>query len=83
MNYEVLFYDGWSTVPAYYLVGSVEGDTPEQSLEANIEQVTRQVRELLSLDDSDVSDDQIQETIYVLRENGLVSLQDVEGLSGR
>lgn len=83
MNYEVLFYDGWSTIPAYYLVGSVEGDTPEQSLEANIEQVTRQVRELLSLNDSDVSDDQIQETIYVLRENGLVSLQDVGGLSGR
>jgi outer membrane lipopolysaccharide assembly protein LptE/RlpB len=78
-----LFYDGWSTVPAYYLVGSVQGDTPEQALEANIEQVTRQVRDLLSLNDSDVSDDQIQETIYVLRENALVSLQDVEGFRGR
>lgn len=27
MVYKVLFFDGWGTDPAYYLLDSVEGDT--------------------------------------------------------
>jgi hypothetical protein len=38
-NYEVLFYNGWMDTPAYYLVSDVEGETPEQALAVNLDQV--------------------------------------------
>ncbi len=82
MIYEALYYDGWDMPPAYYLVGEVEGDTPEQALAANLERITQQIREQLNLSD-EVSDEDIQETIYVLRENGLLSVQDLERLGMR
>lgn len=77
MIYEVLFYDGWCDIPAYYLLDSVEGGTPEEALTTNIERITQQVRERLGLLASELSDRQIQDTIYVLRENGLVCARDV------
>ena len=72
MFYEVLFYDGWGDMPAYYLLDGAEGDTPEQALAANLERITQEVREKFNLPEDWVSDEKIQETIYVLRENGLV-----------
>jgi hypothetical protein len=83
MTYEVLFFDGWGMTPAYYLLDGVEGDTPEQALAANLEQITQQVRRCFDLRENGLSDEQIRETIYVLRENGLVSAKDVAGLRGR
>jgi hypothetical protein len=77
MVYEVLFFDGWGAMPAYYLVESVEGDIPEDALAANLERITQQVRHQFDLRESEVSDKQVQETIYVLREDGLVSARDV------
>jgi len=82
MVYEVLFFDGWGTIPAYYLLGSVEGDTPEHALGANLERITQQVRRQFGLPEGEVRDEQIQETIYVLRENGLVSMREVARVSG-
>ncbi len=75
MLYEVLFYDG--DIPAYYLLDGVEGDTPEQALAANLERITQEVRDRFNLQKDDASDERIQETIYLLRENGLVSVRDV------
>jgi hypothetical protein len=83
MIYEVLFFDGWGDIPAYYLIDSVEGDTPEQALATNLERITLQIRRRFNLSDRDVSNRKIRETIYVLRENGLVSARDVVGLSRR
>ena len=74
--YEVLFYNGWETVAAYYLIDSVEGNTPEQALAENIDQVTQKVRELFGLDSSDLSNERLRETIYILREGGLVPVQN-------
>jgi hypothetical protein len=77
MLYEVLFFDGWGDLPAYYLLDGVEGDTPEQALTTNIERITQQVRARFGLLAGELSDRQIQDTIYVLRENGLVCARDV------
>ena len=77
MVYEALFFDGWGTLPAYYIIDGVEGDTPEQALVANIDRITDQVRRLFHLPEQGVSKEQIQETIYVLRANGLVPGRNV------
>ena len=82
MVYEVLFFDGWGTIPVYYLLDSVEGDTPEHALAANLKRITQQVRRQFGLPEGEVRDEQIQETIYVLRENGLVSMREVARVSG-
>lgn len=72
-NYEVLFYNGWVEPPAYYLVGDVEGETPEQALATNLSQVIGVVREKFSLDDDRGSERVVREYLYVVREGGLLS----------
>lgn len=81
MIYEVLFFNGWGTIPAYYLLDSLEGDTPEHALAANLERIIQQVRRRFDLCEDEVSHEQIQEMIYVLRENGLISARSVAGLA--
>ena len=80
MTYEVLFYNGWEPVPTYYMIGAIEGDSPVNALAANIARITRRVRILLRLREAEVPSRAIQQALYVLRENGLVSLRDVERL---
>jgi hypothetical protein len=82
MMYELLYYDGWGQMPAYYLLGGLEGDTPEDALRRNLQQATRDVRDLFCLSEDDMSDEDIQETLYVLRENGLVPVRDLARLQG-
>ncbi len=72
MVYEVLFYNGWVEPPAYYLVTDASGDSPEQALENNLARIIQQVRTTFALDLSDGSDSSLKETIYLLREDGLV-----------
>ncbi|MFQ5791814.1 MAG: hypothetical protein ACE5JI_15180 [Acidobacteriota bacterium] len=71
--YEVLFYNGWQDVPAYYLVDSVEGRSPKEALTKHLPKVIGSVREQFSLG-SHIDDDYICESLYVLRNNALVSL---------
>ena len=61
MVYEVLFFNGWGTMPAYYLLDGVEGNTPEQALAANLERVIQQVREHFGFAEDEMSDARIQE----------------------
>jgi len=70
ITYEVVYFDGWSDVPAYLLAGAVEGDTPEQAPANNRERLINMVRESLSLDD--LPDHHILETLYIIREGGLL-----------
>ena len=78
MTYEVLFYNGWMDPPAYYLITSASGDSPEQALQKNLAKITRQVRKTFDLDKNDAADRRLQETIYLLRENGLVSARNFQ-----
>ncbi|TET45415.1 hypothetical protein E3J62_07615 [candidate division TA06 bacterium] len=81
MVYEVLFFDGWGSVPAYYLLDSVEDDTPEHALVANFQQIVQQVRRRFALHETEVPNRRIQDTVYIVRENGLASARDIGGLS--
>ncbi len=80
--YEAVYYDGWG-IPAYYLLHSVDGESPEQALRDNLQRLTAQVRELFGLSPDDVPDDKIQETLYVIRSDGLVSVHNLERSSSR
>lgn len=69
--YEVLFYNGWQDVPAYYLVDSVEGRRPKEALTRQLGGVIATVRKEFGLS-AEVADHKICESLYVLRSDGLV-----------
>jgi hypothetical protein len=73
MTYEALFYDGWTDVPAYYLIDGIQGRTAEDALANNLDRLVQAARELLDLPSEIVPDRRIKQSIYVLRRNGLVS----------
>jgi hypothetical protein len=81
MEYEVLFYNGWVQPPAYYLVAAVEGDSPEQALVEHLDEITQEIRDLFLFDESWSTDGKLRETIYVLRENGLISIEEAKKTS--
>jgi hypothetical protein len=74
--YEVLFYNGWQDVPAYYLVDSVEGRRPKEALARQLGRVIATVRTEFGLD-AEVVDRKICESLYVLRSDGLVRASTV------
>ena len=69
-SYEAVYYNGWLEPPAYVLIDFVDGDTPEQALTDNKDRLLEAVREMFSLED--LSDYRILETLYIIRENGLL-----------
>jgi hypothetical protein len=75
--YEVLYYDGWGNIPAYYLIDSAKGETPEQALKENLASITSKIRKLFDLNGNEISNSKIHESIYVLKETGLVSVRDL------
>lgn len=75
-HYEVLFYNGWTDTPAYYLVGDIEGESPEEALATNLNQVIEIVRGKFSLDDDRGAERFIREYLYVVREGGLLSARE-------
>jgi hypothetical protein len=74
MLFEVLFYDGWGEMPAYFLVDVVEGETAEEALQNNLPQIIAAVREMFKLDES-VTDEKICETLYLLHPEGLLPVR--------
>lgn len=75
-HYEVLFYNGGIEPPAYYLVGDVEGETPEEALATNLNQVIEIVRGKFSLDDDRGAERFIRESLYIVRERGMLSARE-------
>lgn len=73
MLHQALFFDGWGLAPAYYQVDVVEGEIPEQALSDNRSKIVASIRHIFGLSVEDISDEEIYETIYLLREGGLVS----------
>ena len=57
------------------MIDSVDGDTPEQALTDNKERLLEAVREMFSLEDD--SDYHILETLYIIRENGLLPARQI------
>jgi len=75
--YEVVYYDDSSMPPTYYLVGGARGESPEQALRLNLRRLISRVRKYLHLLPEDVSDEKIQRVLYVIRSDGLVSVQSL------
>ena len=59
------------------MLNGVEGEPPEEALRLNLEYLTGEARNVLGLSPEDISDEEIQETIYVIRSDGLVSVHDL------
>ncbi len=70
--YEVLFYDGSQPQPAYYLIGGVKGRSPTEAMRRNLPALTELARAQLKLG-ADYPARKIHESLYVLRDGGLVS----------
>ena len=78
MVYEVLFFEGWGAMPAYYLVASAEGANPTEALERSLPKAIAEVRRLFCLGD-EIPDEAIQKSIYLLKDDGLVSVTELGG----
>ena len=71
--YEVLFYDGEASQPAYYLLDGIDGEegkTADDTLRDNIEELTELARKVLHLGE-DYPVKRIRDSLYLLRDNGL------------
>jgi len=64
-------------MPAYCLVTFAEGTNPIEALEKSLPRVIAENRCLFCLDD-DITDEEIQKSIYLLKDDGLVSVTDLE-----
>lgn len=70
--YEAVFYNGWLEQPGYILINvPIEGATPEQARAEYLPNLTTEVRKMYNLR-FEWTDAEIQENIYVLRDNALV-----------
>jgi len=67
--YEVLWYSSYD--PCYFLIDGIEGETPEHALRNNLKRLTQEVKKRFDIED--VPDEDIHDTLYVLRDDGLVS----------
>jgi hypothetical protein len=47
--FEVVFYSGDGSYPAYYLIDRIECETLEEVLRAKLKDITRRVREMLCI----------------------------------
>ena len=72
--YEVLFYDGEASQPAYYLIGGIEGTSATEAMRHNLVALTELAREQLSLG-AVYSARRIQGSLYILRDGGLVGAE--------
>jgi len=75
--YEVLFFDGWGAMSAYYPVTFAEGADPIEAFEESLPKAIAKTRRLFCLSD-EITDEEIQKSIYLLKDDGLVSVTDLE-----
>ncbi len=80
MEYEVLYFNGWASPPAYYLICMVEGDSPQQALLKDLPRIKEELADVIGLDEEWSDKGKFKETLYVLRENGLLSVSDAKRL---
>lgn len=79
MQYEILYHVGSEPLSCYYLLGVWEGSSPEEALAASLPEAIAVARDVLFLPD-DLPDERIAESIYALREDGLVCAADLSTL---
>jgi hypothetical protein len=70
--YEVVYYEGYETPPAFRVIGTVEGDTPEQALRQNLDALLAEVRDMYYLDRDSFADEALLDSLFVIREDVLL-----------
>jgi hypothetical protein len=71
--YEVLFYDGEASPPAYYLIDGIEAESTEEALRNHPPSMVEDVRSQLHLG-SDYPERRIREGLYLSVPGGLVGV---------
>lgn len=76
--YEVLFYRGDGIFPAYYLIDQIEGKNTniKKELRNKLTSIIHRVRKMFDIGD-DIPDGKIYKTLYVLKEEGLISMRNI------
>jgi hypothetical protein len=74
--FEVVFYDGNGSYPAYYLIDRFECETLEEVLKDKLEDIIRRIREMFRIE-RDVPNWKIYKTLYVFKVDGLVQIVSV------
>lgn len=74
--YEVLYYNGDGMFPAYYLIDGIESETIKKELKDKQASITQRVREMFHLG-NDFPDRKIYEALFVLKEDGLISIKNI------
>lgn len=82
MVYEAVYYSGEGDLGAYLLLDGVEGATPELALQLNVARLTQRVIDEFGLDNDASTHRHIQESLYVLRPDALVSIRTLEKMIG-
>jgi len=77
-SYEIVYYNGSVDPPVYYLIGEVEGESPEQALRSNLQSLTAEVRDLLLLEPEYYPDKKIHWSLFAIRSDGLVPTWNLE-----
>jgi hypothetical protein len=77
-SYEIVYYDGSADPPVYYLIGEVEGESPEQALRSNLQNLATEVRHLLFLELEYYPDKRIYRSLFAIRSDGLVPAWNLE-----
>ena len=74
------FYSSTAGVPCQLIIWShlPRGPNPIEALERSLPKVIAEVRHLFCLDD-EIPDEAIQKSIYLLKDDGLVSVIDLKG----
>jgi len=76
--YEVLFYRGDGIFPAYYLIDQIEGKNAniKKELRNKLASIIHRVRKMFDIGD-DIPDWKVYKTLYVLKEDGLISMKNL------
>lgn len=76
--FEVLYYNGLESPPCYHVVGLAEGRFAKQALKQSLASLIESARQELSILD-EVTDEEIAQSIFLLKDDGLVSVSDLAG----
>ena len=72
--HEVVFYSGEQPFPAYYLIDEIECENGQEELKNKLARITQRVRRMFDIRD-DIPNWKIYEALYLLQEDGLISVK--------
>jgi hypothetical protein len=75
--FEIVFYSGDQPLPAYYVIDQFACENMEEELKNKISYLMETVRNAFNIG-KDISDHKISEALYILQEDGLIPIHDID-----